>query len=220
MKKLITESNFDISTVINESENGEKTLFIEGIFASAEKKNRNGRVYPKSILEREVNKITTKMNENRLLGELNHPINRTEVDLKESAIRITELNWNKNDVYGKARVLNTPNGSILKALLEAECKIGISSRGIGTVSEGLVNEDFDLLTWDVVDAPSNQNSFVNGILEGVEFETEEDKLTLKEELEQLKKENKSLNILVENLKKEVTKNRIDQDIQKVLSLFK
>jgi hypothetical protein len=91
MKKLITESNFDIESKLEESENGKKKLYIEGIFATAERKNRNGRIYPKPILEREVSKIKQKMNENRLIGELSHPENRSEVDLKEAAIRIVSL---------------------------------------------------------------------------------------------------------------------------------
>jgi hypothetical protein len=92
MKKLITESNFDIESILVESESGEKKLYIEGIFATAEQKNRNGRIYPKAILEREVEKISQKMKENRLIGELSHPENRSEVDLKEAAIRIVDLN--------------------------------------------------------------------------------------------------------------------------------
>jgi hypothetical protein len=208
MKKLITESNFDIESILVESESGEKKLYIEGIFATAEQKNRNGRIYPKAILEREVEKISQKMKENRLIGELSHPENRSEVDLKEAAIRIVDLNWQKNDVLGKALVLNTPSGNIIKALHEGDCKYGISSRALGTVSEGRVNEDLDLKTWDVVDSPSNIGSWVNGILEGVTFKDETDINEieeLKQKIIELEQENLSYKEKIEEIKKEISK---------------
>jgi hypothetical protein len=90
--KMITESNYDITTTINESEDGKKELYIQGIFASAEEQNLNGRTYPKAILEREVDKILTKVNDGSLLGELQHPVDRSEINLNETCIKITELN--------------------------------------------------------------------------------------------------------------------------------
>ena len=204
-KQLITESNFDVeSNLITENESGEKKLYIEGIFATAEQKNKNGRIYPKGILEREVDKISQKMRENRLIGELSHPENRSDVDLKEAAIRIVSLNWEKNNVLGKALVLNTPSGNIIKALHEGGCKYGISSRALGTVSEGRVNEDLDLKTWDVVDSPSNIGSWVNGILEGVDFD-EFDINELKQKIVMLEQENLTYKEKLEEIKKEISK---------------
>ena len=201
MSSMITESNYEIKTSINESEDGKKELFIEGIFASAEKKNKNGRIYPKSILEREIKKVSKSVNENSCVGEMNHPIDRSEVDLNEACIKVTKLNWKGNDVYGKAKVLtHTPKGKLLEGLILDKVKIGISSRGLGTVSEGNVNDDFQLLTWDIVNNPSNHGSFVSGILEGVEFgetkkvltEEEKEQIKLKEEIKskELKEEQK------------------------------
>jgi len=201
--KMITESNYDITTSINESKDGKKELFIQGIFASAEEQNLNGRTYPKPLLEREVHKILSKVNDGSLLGEMQHPTSRSEIDLNEACIKITELNWQGNHVYGKAKVLtHCPKGALLEGLLKDSVKLGISSRGLGTVSEAkIVNDDFNLLTWDVVSGPSNRSSFVNGILESVEFNTEnkQDEIKfLKEELEKYKTDYNTLKEAVKN----------------------
>jgi hypothetical protein len=167
--KLITESNFEVS-IISEGQEENKSLYIEGIFSSAEKKNKNGRIYSKKILEREIEKLRDDIVNRSLIGELNHP-NSPSIDLDRGAILIEDLSWEKNDIIGKAKVLNTPKGQIARNYIDDNVRIGISSRGLGTVNEqtSYVNEDFDLRTWDIVHNPSNHGSFVNGILEGVDF---------------------------------------------------
>jgi hypothetical protein len=137
------------------------------------------------------------------LGELQHPVDRSEINLNETCIKITELNWKGNHVHGKAKVLtHTPKGQLLEGLLKDSVRLGISSRGLGTVSEAkIVNDDFDLLCWDVVSGPSNKSSFVNGILESIEFNTEnkQDEIKfLKEELEKYKNNYELLKEYVEN----------------------
>lgn len=165
--KMITESNWDVT--INESE--DKKLYIMGIFSSAETKNKNGRTYPKSLLEREVVKLKeTAIKQRTCLGQMGHPEDSPETDLEKASIIIEDLEWKNNDVMGRARVLNTPSGKILRTLIEDKVQVGISSRGLGTINEnGTVNEDYSLLTYDIVSNPSNKGSFVNGILEGKEF---------------------------------------------------
>ena len=158
---LITEMSYDFE--LTESKN--KGLNIVGIFSSAELKNNNNRVYKKPILEREVEKVNEKVKGKSLWGELGHPPN-PEVNPDKIAILTTQLEWKNNDVYGKAKLLDTPMGSIAKTLVK-EGKMGISSRGLGTVDEdGYVNEDYNLLTWDLVTDPSNHPSWVDGIYEG------------------------------------------------------
>jgi hypothetical protein len=163
--KLITESSYDVRMY----EDKDKTLKIVGIFSSAEIENGNGRVYPRNILEREIDKITEKISNKCLFGELSHPTNPSINPERISHI-VESLEWKNNDVYGKAKVLNTPMGNITKELIK-EGRIGISSRGLGTVSEGKVNDDYNLITYDIVLDASNPGSrYVNGIYEGGEFE--------------------------------------------------
>jgi len=148
-------------------------MYITGIFSSAEIKNNNGRIYKKELLEREISKVVPKVQNKCLWGELGHPPN-PEVNPDKIAILTTVLEWKNNDVYGKAKVLDTPFGNILKTLVK-EGKMGISSRGLGTVGEdGYVNEDFSLLVYDAVTDPSNNPSWIKGIYEGQEFFTIDD----------------------------------------------
>jgi len=170
--KLITEHTEDIK-FITENANGDKKFVIEGIFMQADKLNRNRRVYPKAILENAVSKYVSEyVNKGRAVGELNHP-EGPSINLDKVSHRITELTWKGNDVYGKALILNTPMGNIAKGLLEGGCQLGVSSRGMGSVSqkEGVttVNDDFLLATVDIVQDPSAPSAFVNGIMEGVEY---------------------------------------------------
>ena len=167
MAFLITEASHEVE--LWESNN--KTPYIVGVFASAEVKNANGRKYRKDVLEREVDKfIVEKVKTKTAWGELSHP-ESGEINLDRAAIIIEELEWRGNDVIGKAKILSTPMGQIVKSLVR-EGNIGISSRGLGTVNEsGYVNEDFTLLCWDIVADASNPGSkFMNGILEGKTFE--------------------------------------------------
>lgn len=182
MAKLITETSYLFE--IKKDEDG-KNLFIEGVFASAEKTNRNKRKYKKDILEREIGEFTSGLvKEKRGFGELNHP-DKPEINLERAAILIEDLKWKGEDVWGKARVLDTPLGKIVKNISEAGGKLGISSRGLGTVNEnGYVNEDYKLITFDIVANPSNYGSWVNGIYEGKEFEIEHIKVVNPEEKEE------------------------------------
>jgi hypothetical protein len=167
MAFLITEASCEVE--LWESNN--KTPYIIGVFASAEVKNANGRKYRKDILDREVNKfIDEKIKTKTAWGELLHP-ESSEINLDRAAIMIESLEWRGNDVMGKAKILSTPMGEIVKSLVK-EGNIGVSSRGLGTVNEsGYVNEDFTLLCWDIVADASNPGSrFMNGILEGKTFE--------------------------------------------------
>ena len=164
MAKLITENSFDLEIVESKS----KSPYIVGIYSSAEIENNNFRIYKKDILEREVSKIQEKVSNKTLWGELSHPPN-PEISPERIAILTTELNWRGSDVYGKSKILNTPMGEIAKTLIK-EGRMGISSRGLGTVADnGYVNEDFNLITWDLVTDPSNNPSWINGIYEGHEW---------------------------------------------------
>jgi hypothetical protein len=162
--KLITENFFDLELVEAKS----KSPYIVGIYSTAELKNNNSRVYKKDILEREVDKVQEKVSNKTLWGELSHPTN-PEINAERIAILTTMLEWRGNDVYGRSKILNTPMGEIAKTLIH-EGRMGISSRGLGTVAEdGNVNEDFNLITWDLVTDPSNNPSWINGIYEGHEW---------------------------------------------------
>jgi hypothetical protein len=171
--KLIVEEIEKVDCIL-EDYKGNKSYFLKGVYMQCEQKNKNGRVYPKPILEREVARYTKEyINENKAWGELTHP-DTPNVDLKNACIRITELNQNGNDFLGKALVLNTPNGNIVKALLEGGGTLGVSSRGMGTLTQKqgyhVVNEDFRLCSAaDVVADPSCTSAFVNGIMENKEW---------------------------------------------------
>jgi len=171
--KLITEHLEDSLNYITEEKNGKKNVVIEGIFMQAESKNRNGRVYPRDVMEGAVNKyVTEQVSKGRAVGELNHPEGPT-INLDKVSHRITELNWDGNNVMGKALVLDTPMGQIVKGLVEGGCQLGVSSRGMGTLVNkngvNVVGNDFILATEDIVQDPSAPQAFVNGIMEGVEW---------------------------------------------------
>jgi hypothetical protein len=171
--KLITEHLEDSLNYITEEKNGKKNVVIEGIFMQAESKNRNGRVYPRDVMEGAVNKyVTEQVSKGRAVGELNHPEGPT-INLDKVSHRITELNWDGNNVMGKALVLDTPMGQIVKGLVEGGCQLGVSSRGMGTLVNkngvNVVGNDFILATVDIVQDPSAPQAFVNGIMEGVEW---------------------------------------------------
>jgi len=166
--QLITEVSYDFQ--ISESKDN-NALDIVGIFSSAELENNNKRRYKKSILEREIGKVQDKVEKKSLWGELGHPPN-PEINPDKIAILTTMLEWKGNDIYGKAKVLDTPMGNIARTLIK-EGNMGISSRGLGTVADdGYVNEDFNLICWDLVTDPSNNPSWVNGIYEGKTWEIE------------------------------------------------
>ena len=171
--KLIIEHSEDLRYISEAADNGEKKFIIDGIFMQAEQVNRNRRIYPKTVLEKAVRKYVAEyVNKGRAVGELNHPEGPT-INLDKVSHRITELQWNGNDVVGKALILDTPMGKIVKGLLEGGCQLGVSSRGMGTVAskngQTFVNEDFVLSTVDIVQDPSAPSAFVNGIMESVEW---------------------------------------------------
>jgi hypothetical protein len=171
--KLITEMNQDIQFLTEKKEDGTKSVYIEGIFMQAEKPNRNGRIYGKGIMEREVGKYQELINEKRSLGELGHPPNPS-INLNQVSHMITGLKFEGNDIYGKAKILDTPMGKIAKNFIEEGVRLGVSSRGLGSVrlnKEGVneVQDDFHLATVDIVADPSAPDAFVQGIMESAEW---------------------------------------------------
>lgn len=171
--KLITEHVEDLNYITEAAQDGEKKVFIEGIFMQGDKKNRNGRVYPMPILQQAVDKyVAEQVSKGRAVGELNHPDGPT-VNLDKVSHRITELRTEGSDVIGKALILNTPMGQIVKGLVEGGCQVGVSSRGMGTLERRkdamYVKDDFQLSTVDIVQDPSAPEAFVNGIMEGVDW---------------------------------------------------
>ena len=172
--KLITEyTETDVNCIVEAKEDGSKNYVIEGIFAMAESKNRNGRVYPKPIMEAAVNKyVTEQVKTKRSVGELNHPEGPT-VNLDKVSHLITDLKFEGNNVMGKAQILDTPMGKIVKGLLDGGVQLGVSTRGMGSLMQQngaqVVKDDFILNTVDIVQDPSAPNAFVNGIMEGVDW---------------------------------------------------
>lgn len=173
--KLITETNFGDLQVLRENVEGKKKLFIEGIFLQSELKNRNGRIYPLSVLEREVERYTTEyIQTGRATGELGHP-DGPSINLDRASHKIISLKKEGNNFIGKAKIMtSTPMGKIAEALLDEGVRLGVSSRGMGTLEEregmNYVCDDFYLATAaDIVADPSAPDAFVNGIMEGKEW---------------------------------------------------
>ena len=172
--KLITEyTETDVQCIVEAKEDGSKTHMIEGIFAMAESKNRNGRVYPEAVMRNAVEKyVEEQVSKDRAVGELNHPDGPT-VNLDKVSHKIEDLQMDGNNVMGKARILDTPMGNIVKGLLEGGVQLGVSTRGMGSLEQRngsmYVKDDFMLNTVDIVQDPSAPNAFVNGIMEGVDW---------------------------------------------------
>jgi hypothetical protein len=171
--KLITELNEEVK-FLKENEDGRPKYYIQGIFIQGNKKNKNGRVYPMEILEKEVNKYVTELVEKkRAFGELGHPDGPT-INLDRVSHMIVELEKDGENFIGTAKIMDTPNGKIVKALIDEGASLGVSTRGMGSLkSRGEfqeVQEDFSLATAaDIVADPSAPDAFVNGIMEGVEW---------------------------------------------------
>ena len=173
--RLITEfvdNDLDIIVEAN-TKTGEKQYAIEGVVMQSESKNKNGRIYEKAVMEKAVNKyIDEQVKTGRAVGELNHPEGPT-VNLDKVSHKIEDLHWQGSDVIGKASILKTPMGKIVEGLLEGGVKLGVSSRGMGSlVSKNgaqYVGDDFMLSTIDIVQDPSAPSAFVNGVMEGVEW---------------------------------------------------
>lgn len=170
--KLITEVNQHVELLQEEVE-GVKKYHITGIFMQAECPNRNGRIYPLHILSTEVNRFMAEcVMQNRALGELSHP-DGPSVNLDRVSHMITDLRMDGSDVIGKAKIMNTPNGKIVKSFIDEGVKLGVSSRGLGSLRPRgdlmEVQSDFWLSTIDIVADPSAPEAFVNGIMEGKEW---------------------------------------------------
>lgn len=171
--KLITETIEDVQ-ILTEEKNGKKLLYIEGVFLQSELKNRNGRMYPFNVLNKEVERYNEEyVKSKRALGELGHPDGPT-INLDRVSHRITSLRAEGNNFIGKAQILDTPMGNIAKNLLGEGVQLGVSSRGMGSIqkTEGcnVVADDFMLTTAaDIVADPSAPDAFVNGIMEGKEW---------------------------------------------------
>lgn len=170
MKFLRESQSFDNIQILTEGEGKDKFMYISGIFAQAEKKNRNGRIYPKSIMENAVKRyVEDYVDKNRALSELSHPENRPTVKPELASHLITSLVFEGNDVMGKARVLNTPQGLVLQGLLEGGVQMGVSTRGLGSIEvrEGTtyVKDDFAMMAIDAVADPSGIDCWVNALHE-------------------------------------------------------
>ena len=172
--KLITEEIEQVEVIV-ESRNGKKNLYIEGVFLQGEIKNRNGRMYPMQTLAREVGRYNENFVEKgRALGELGHPDGPT-VNLDRVSHKIVSLKEDGNNFIGKAKILSTPMGKIASNLLGEGVKLGVSSRGVGSLNKtnegySVVGEDFTLATAaDIVADPSAPDAFVDGIMEGKDW---------------------------------------------------
>ena len=173
MKLILEQQDSDISVITEAKQNGKNEVFIEGIFMMADSKNRNGRIYESKVLQPAVQKyIEEQVKTGRAVGELNHPDGPT-INLDKVSHLITKLEWNGTNVIGKAKILDTPMGQIVKGLLEGGVKLGVSSRGMGSLEQrngvNFVKDDFQLATIDIVQDPSAPSAFVNGIMEGVDW---------------------------------------------------
>ena len=172
--KLISEEIQDVEYITEQKENGKKNYKIKGIFMQADIKNRNGRIYPQEVLEKEVRRYNKdQINNNRAYGELGHPEGPT-INLERASHMITKLFPDGKNFIGEAKVLSTPMGEIVKNLLDDGAKLGVSSRGMGSLNQkngaNYVRDDFYLATAaDIVADPSAPNAFVQGIMEGKEW---------------------------------------------------
>ena len=167
--------------VIEEAINSNKPLIVTGVIQRAEAKNQNGRIYPREVLEREIeNYINGPVKERRALGELDHP-ESSVINLQNASHNITKVYWNGDDVMGEVEILSTPSGNILKELFRNGITVGISSRGMGSVKDNMsegtveVQDDFELLCFDFVSTPSTHGAYMTpvgrALQEGKQTET-------------------------------------------------
>ena len=186
--KLITETIEDIEVLTEATANGGRSYKIKGVFMQADIKNRNGRVYPVETLAKEVARYTKEfINKKRAFGELGHPDGPT-VNLERVSHMITSLKSEGKNFIGEAKIMDTPYGKIVKNLIDEGAQLGVSSRGMGSISNGTVGRDFYLATAaDIVADPSAPDAFVEGIMEGKEWVWDNGVLKSME-IEQYKKE--------------------------------
>ena len=173
--KLISEEAINVEFLTEATKSGGKNYFIEGIFMQSEKKNKNGRIYPLPVLEKEVDRYVKEyVTPKRAFGELGHPDGPT-VNLDRASHMITSLKKEGKNFVGRAKILNTPNGQIVKSLIDEGAQLGVSSRGMGTLKPDskntqVVQKDFYLASAaDIVADPSAPNAFVEGTMEGKEW---------------------------------------------------
>jgi Prohead core protein serine protease len=210
--KLITELFEDLQYISEAKETGEKDHYIHGIFLQANRKNRNGRIYPLGIMEKEVNRYMNEVvKNNRAYGELGHP-QGPQINLDRVSHIITELKRDGDNFIGKAKLTDTPMGNIAKGLLNSGANLGVSSRGLGSLKptrDGVmeVQDDFHLATAaDIVADPSAPDAFVKGIMENVEWVYNPVKGTWHEEK-------------LDSMKKEIHKMTMDQLEESKFSIF-
>ena len=179
MKQVLIETQFFQPTLLEGKLSERGNPMVEGILATAEVKNGNGRYYSKELWKREIDKYNQSVKENRALGELDHP-ESSVINLKNVSHNIKDMWWDGDNVIGKIEILPTPSGNILKALIESGVTCGVSSRGMGSLQQRgemlEVQDDFELLAWDFVSTPSNPGSWMHLVKEGLEYK-QEDKYT-------------------------------------------
>jgi len=190
--KLFCDINEEIQVLTEETEPGKKNYFIEGIFLMCDQKNRNGRVYTFEMMNKKVNEYNNSfVKQKRAFGELGHPEGPT-INLERVSHMITDLYSDKKNFIGRAKIMDTPYGKIVKNLIDEGAKLGVSSRGIGSLEEkngvNYVKDDYQLATAaDIVADPSAPEAFVRGIMEGKEWIYESGRL-VERDIEQIKKD--------------------------------
>ena len=190
--KLFCDINEEIQVLTEENEPGKKNYFIEGIFLMCDQKNRNGRVYTFEMMNKKVNEYNNSfVKQKRAFGELGHPEGPT-INLERVSHMITDLYSDKKNFIGRAKIMDTPYGKIVKNLIDEGAKLGVSSRGIGSLEEkngvNYVKDDYQLATAaDIVADPSAPEAFVRGIMEGKEWIYESGRL-VERDIEQIKKD--------------------------------
>lgn len=179
MKRILLREFVELSydqKIVKESLEKKEPIVLTTILQRAEAKNQNGRVYSRSILEREMQNYSKMISERRALGECDHP-DSSVVSLSKASHIITDWWWEGNDVMGKLQVLNTPHGKIIQTLLEDGVKIGISSRGVGDIIKkeavDIVDDNFVLIAYDLVQDPSTQRAILGGMNESRDVSIEE-----------------------------------------------
>ena len=178
MKKILIETQLFKATPLSLVEgklSDRGNPMVEGILATAEQENGNGRWYSKELWKREIDKYQELVKENRAVGELDHP-ESSVVNLKNVSHNIKDMWWDGNQVIGKIEILPTPSGNILKALIDSGVTVGVSSRGMGSLKQMgevmEVQDDFELLCWDFVSTPSNPGSYMHLVKEGLDFSSQ------------------------------------------------
>lgn len=205
--QYLYESNFKEVETITEEINGTKNWYISGPFMQADIVNKNRRIYPKAIMEREIESYNRNyVKTRRAVGELSHP-ETPKINLDKISHIIEEIRQDGNNFYGKAKILSTPCGNIAKSLLEGGVQLGVSSRGAGDVrknSSGImeVQDNFSLSAVDIVYQPSAPDAFVSGLMEGCEWGT------IHEDIE-----------FIENLRNSLDKNRLFEDQEAKVNAF-